>query len=205
MFSCILISNLSRRRIGEEAYRNQIWSSQVAFSRRTSRMRPSKAITKSAAPVALLVMKARTSFHSCAGGTEGATQGSSPCSVMRSADAHRSLWLVLSWPAYENTFPQARQLLGTPKLTIFRLSDRTIFQCLSRSASASALTWPVEVNCVSKLGAGAAVLAVTDLDWLPSTSSVTRRSCFRNSRSCSISCNALINPPAWLASSWQSE
>ena len=148
-------------------------------------------------------------------GTEGVAQGSSPCSTKRSANAHNNLWLLLSCPDCAKTFPEALkdarrpsldQFLGIPKLTSLLLSDWIIFQCLSRSASASWSSVPSAVNGVSRLGAGAALLGEMDLEW-PSNMSVTIFNSLRSWRSSwpPMFCKALIIPPAWEASSWQSE
>ena len=102
--------------------------------------------------------------------------------------------------------PSLDQFLGIPKLTNLLLSDRIIFQCLSRSASASWSSFPSAVNGVSRLGARAALLGVMDLEW-PSNMSVTIFNSLRSWRSSwpPMFCKALIIPPAWEASSWQSE
>ena len=119
-------------------------------------------MAKSAGPEAVLPMKPIASFHWASGGGHGVAHGSDPSSYTRSADAQNNLCAVLSTPENPKTFP-LDQVFGTPKDTKRLLSDWTVFQCCSLSASASAAS-PLRASVDSKLGGGAWVLGATDLE-----------------------------------------
>ena len=165
--------------------RKSNYDSQDSLARRICRIRPSKSITKSVLPLALL-QNVTISFQRLDAGLWRLSHGSSPSSCSKSAEATISLWLLFSVREWLNTLPALRNappkpslvhVFGTLKETKRFLSPWTVFQRRSLSPSASGTSVPWEVKEFNRLGAGAEVLTATDFEfcWVMS------RICFTSS------------------------
>ena len=202
--------------------KNNVYYSQDSLARRICRIRPSKSITKSVVPLALL-QNVTISFQRLDAGLWRFSHGSSPSSCSKSAEATISLWLLFNVPEWLNTLPELRKappkpsvvhVFGTLRETKRFLSLWTVFHCRSLSPSASGTSVPWEVKEFNRLGAGAEVLTVTDFE-LPSNCWVMSRICFTRSgilysllstKACSSACcKAFTREPHELAMSCKSD